>query len=68
MRPAHLIDGLGIVELDIKVLVNALERAANLHLVLELHRNLVLDERLEETSTRSAGSPSPGRPVGVART
>lgn len=48
MRPLELIHRLGIVQLDIQVLVDAFQRAADLHFVLELDRDFVLDERLEE--------------------
>lgn len=44
----ELLDDLNLVELDVEVLVDALERAADLDIVLELDRDLVVDERLEE--------------------
>ena len=45
--PLH-VHGLGVVQLDVQVLVHALQRAADLHFVLEFDRDFVLDERLEE--------------------
>jgi hypothetical protein len=50
--PPQLVDGFGVVELDVQVLVDALERATDLHFVLQLDGDLVLDERLEETIAR----------------
>lgn len=44
----ELLDDLYLVELDVEVLVDALERAADLYVVFQLHRDLVVDERLEE--------------------
>jgi hypothetical protein len=52
MRPSHLVHGLGIVQLDVQVLIDALERSADLDFVFEFDRNFVLDERLEETAVR----------------
>jgi hypothetical protein len=49
VRPPHLIYCLGIVQLDIEILIDALEGAADLHFVFELDGDFVLDERLEET-------------------
>lgn len=49
MRVLDLLDDLNVVELDVEVLIDALERAADLNVVLELDRDLVVDERLEET-------------------
>jgi hypothetical protein len=43
-----LVDDLDVVELDVEVLVDALERATDLYVVLELDRYLVVYERLEE--------------------
>jgi hypothetical protein len=47
--PPQLVDCFGVVQLDVQVLIDALQRAADLHLVLELYSDFVLDERLEET-------------------
>lgn len=44
----ELLDDLYLVELDVEVLVDALQRAADLYVVFQLHRDLVVDERLEE--------------------
>jgi hypothetical protein len=41
--PPHLVHGLGIVQFDVQVLVHALQRAADLHFVLEFDRDFVLD-------------------------
>jgi hypothetical protein len=54
MRPPHLIYRLRIIQLDIQVLVHALQRPSYLHFVLEFNGNFVLDERFEEA--RSYGS------------
>lgn len=51
MRVFDFLNDLDIVKLDVKVLVDALERPADLDVVLELHRDLVVYERLEETMT-----------------
>jgi hypothetical protein len=48
MRVLDLLDDLDVIELDIEVLVDALERAADLYVILELDRHLMVDERLEE--------------------
>jgi hypothetical protein len=48
VRILHLLEHLDVVELDVEVLVDALEDAADLDVVLELDRDLVVDERLEE--------------------
>lgn len=49
MRVFDLLDNLDVVELDIEVLVNALEGSLELNVVLELDGDLVVDEGLEET-------------------
>jgi hypothetical protein len=49
MRPPHLIHGLGIVQLDVQVLVDALEGAADLDFIFEFDGDFLLDERFEET-------------------
>jgi hypothetical protein len=49
MRPPHLIHGLCVIELDIQVLVDALEGAADLDFVFEFDGDFLLDERFEET-------------------
>jgi hypothetical protein len=50
MRPPHLIHGLSIIQLNIEVLIHALESTADLDFVLELDGDFVLDERFEETA------------------
>jgi hypothetical protein len=49
MRPPQLIHRLRIIQLNIQILIHALQRPAYLHLILELDRDFVLDERFEET-------------------
>jgi predicted urease superfamily metal-dependent hydrolase len=49
VRVLQLFDDGDVVELDVEVLVDALQRASNLDVVLQLHRHFVIDERLEET-------------------
>lgn len=49
--PPHLVHGLSVVQLDVQVLVHALQCAADLHFVLEFDRDFVLDQRFEETDT-----------------
>lgn len=48
MRVLELIDNLYVVELNVEILIDALEGASDLDVVLELDRHLVVDERLEE--------------------
>lgn len=48
MGVLELLDDLDVVELDIEVLVDALEDAADLDVVFELDRDLVVDEGFEE--------------------
>jgi hypothetical protein len=48
MRVLDLLDDLDVVELDVEVLVDALEDATDLDVVFELDRDLVVDERFEE--------------------
>lgn len=43
MRPPPLIRALSIIQLHVEKLVHALEGAANADLVLELHRNFVVN-------------------------
>lgn len=49
MRVLDLFDNLYIIQLNIEVLIHALQRASDLYVVLELDRHLVVNERLEET-------------------
>lgn len=48
VRVLELLHDGNVVELDVEVLIHALERAAELNVILELHRDFLLDERLEE--------------------
>jgi hypothetical protein len=54
MRPPDLIHRLCVVQLDVQVLVHALQCATDLDFILEFDSDLVLDERLEETRSLSA--------------
>lgn len=54
MGVLELLDDRDALELDVEVLVDALERAPDLDVVLELDRHLVVDEGLEEAGRRSA--------------
>ena len=49
MRPPPLIRRLRIIQLNIQILIHALQRPPDAHFVLELHRDFVVDERFEET-------------------
>jgi hypothetical protein len=51
MWPPQLIRRLSIIQLDIQVLIHALQRAADADFVLEFDGDFVLYERLEETTT-----------------
>lgn len=48
MRIFELLDDLDVIELDIEVLIYALENTLELDVVLELNGDLVVDESLEE--------------------
>ena len=50
MRVLHLLDHRDVIQLDVEVLVDALERAADLYVVLELDRDLRVDQGLEEAA------------------
>lgn len=50
MRPPNLIHRLRVIQLDVEVLIDALQRPADLDFVLELHGDFVLDEGFEETA------------------
>ena len=52
MRVLELVDDADVVQLDVEVLVDALERAADADIVLELDRHLMVDERLEKAVGR----------------
>ena len=65
MRVLELLYDLDVVELDIEVLVDALERPADLDVVLELHRHLMVDEGFEETVVAPEGAPG-GRTAHVS--
>lgn len=51
VRVLDIIEDPDIVELDVEILVDALEGAANLDIILELDGHLVVDEGLEEAGT-----------------
>ena len=48
MRILELLHDLNVIELDVEVLVHALEDTLELDIVLELNSDLMVDERLEE--------------------
>lgn len=50
MRVLDLLHNADVLELDVEVLVYALEGAADLDVVLELDGDLVVDQGLEETA------------------
>lgn len=50
MRPPQLIHRLGIVQLNVQILIYALERPADLHFVLEFDGDFVLYECFEEAA------------------
>lgn len=49
MRVLELLYYLDVIELDVEVLVHAFQNALELDVVFELHGDLMVDERLEET-------------------
>ena len=51
MRVLQVVDDADVVQLDVEVLVDALERAADLDVVLELDGDLVVDQGLEEAAS-----------------
>ena len=50
MRPPQLIHRRRIIQLNIQILVHALQYTLNLHLILKFDGNLVVDEGFEETT------------------
>jgi hypothetical protein len=55
MWPPHLIHRLGVVQLDVQILVHALQCAAYLHFILEFDGDFVVDERFEEAACALLG-------------
>ena len=55
MRILQLIHDRDVIELDVQVLVDALQGAADQDVVLELDRHLVLDQSLEEAEEEHGG-------------
>ena len=53
MRVFQLLDDVDVVQFDVEILINRLECASDLNIVLQLHRHLVINQRLEETGIRS---------------
>ncbi len=51
MRVLDLVDHGDVVQLDVEILVDTLERAADLDVVLELYRDGGVDQRLEEATS-----------------
>lgn len=54
MRILQFFDDLDVVELDVEVLVDGLEGAADGNVVLQLYSDLMVDERLEKAARASA--------------
>lgn len=52
MRVLQLLDNRNVIELDVEVLVDALEHAADLDVVFELDGDLTVDERLEKAKEK----------------
>jgi hypothetical protein len=52
VRVFQLLNYLDIIQLDVQVLVHALQRSTDLDVVLELNGDLMVDEGLEEAGTR----------------
>jgi hypothetical protein len=50
VRPPQLICRLRIIQLDVQILIDALQCAADADFILQLYGNFMLDERLEETA------------------
>jgi len=48
VRILELLDNGNVIELDVEVLVHALQDSADLDVVLKLYRDLVVDEGFEE--------------------
>ena len=42
------VDNIDVVELDVQVLINGMERARQCDIILQLHRNLLPNQRLEK--------------------
>lgn len=49
MWPSSRVDRLSVVQLDVEILVDALQDAADHDFILELDGNLLFNERLVET-------------------
>ena len=49
MRILDLLDDLYVVQFDVEILIDRLERSSYLNVILELHSDLVVDKGLEET-------------------
>ena len=54
MGPPDLVDRLSVVQLDVQVLIDALQGPTDLDFILQLDSNLVLNQSLEETVALSA--------------
>lgn len=55
MRILVLVDDPGVLELDVEVLIDRVERAADGQVVLELHRHLLPHELLEVGEEQHVG-------------
>jgi hypothetical protein len=49
MRPPDLIHSFCVIQLDVQILINTLQRSADLDFVLKLDGDFVLNERFKET-------------------
>lgn len=56
MRVLDLFDDADVLQLNVEVLVHALECPADLDVVLELDRDLMVDQGLEETEQKVSGA------------
>lgn len=54
MRPPRLIRRLGVVKLDVQVLIDAFQLAADADFVFELDGDFVLDECFEEAANNAS--------------
>lgn len=66
MGVLDLLDDADVLELDVEVLVDALEGAADLDVVLELDCDLVVDQGLEETGDSCVSNMAHAARVGHA--
>lgn len=58
MRVFEVIDHADVIEFDVEILVDALERTADLDIVLELDGNLMVDQCLEKAERYTGQFPA----------